>query len=118
MRNALWTDSKDQSLWFYYQFLMTTITGQTSIIPDFSQIERIDYLKRQVGELREMLDGAEDRKWICNALLEYSIALYKTEERQPKAEERRELGELLMELRSLDPLRCGRWADLANSLSL
>jgi geranylgeranyl transferase type-2 subunit alpha len=92
--------------------------SRKTIVPNFSQGERVDYVKRQLGYLREMLDGADDRKWICNALLEYSIALYKMEERQPTDEERREVRELLIELRALDPLRSGRWNDLGTSLLL
>jgi geranylgeranyl transferase type-2 subunit alpha len=121
MTNALWTDSKDQSLWFYYQFLMTAVINQTddkSIVPGLSREERVDIIRRQLDELKEMLDDAEEPKWIYVALLQYSVALYGMEERHPTINESRQLGEILVKLHAIDPMRSGRWTDLENSLSL
>ncbi len=115
MRNALWTDSNDQSLWFYYQFLMTTLVdhvGHASIVPNFSHLDRAEYVTRQLIDLKDMLDGAEDCKWIYNALLEYTLALCEMEERTPTDDERVDLTAWLNHLQSLDPMRKGRWDDL------
>jgi geranylgeranyl transferase type-2 subunit alpha len=108
-----------QSAWFYYQFLMTTLVdyvGHSTITPNFAAEERIEYVTRQLVNLRDMMDGAEDNKWIYNALLEYTLALCEMEERQPQDDEKEDCKSWLVELRKLDPLRAGRWDGLENSL--
>lgn len=119
MKNALWTDASDQSLWFYYQYLMTTLlspVGHATIVPNFSPEERSAYVETQLVDLRDMLDGAEDCKWIYNALLEYTLAKAQMEERVPSSEEKSDVKIWLTELRKLDPIRAGRWDDLEKSL--
>ncbi|KAL5345119.1 Rab geranylgeranyltransferase [Pseudogymnoascus australis] len=118
MRNALWTDASDQSLWFYHQFLMVTLLDQTvSILPNFTTEQRIDYANSQIDDLKEMLDGAEDCKWIYNGLYEYTLAICRTCERQPTADELQDLKSWLGELKKLDPVRMGRWEEQERSLN-
>lgn len=118
MRNALWTDASDQSLWFYHQFLMVTLMDRaTSILPNFTTEQRVDYANSQIDDLKEMLDGAEDRKWICNGLYEYTLAICRTCERKPTAEELQDLKSWLDELKKLDPVRTGRWEEQERSLN-
>jgi len=115
MRNALWTDASDQSLWFYYQFLMTTLTeskGYATIVPNLSLDDRLEYVNQQLADLREMLDGAEDSKWIYNALLQYTLSACELDGREPDDNQKQDLQTWLAELRKLDPLRAGRWDDL------
>jgi geranylgeranyl transferase type-2 subunit alpha len=118
---AIFTDAYPyaQSTWFYYQFLMTTLTdyvGHATITPNFTPEERTEYVTRQLVNLRDILDGAEDCKWAYNALLEYTMALCEMEERQPRDDEKEDCRSWLAELRKLDPLRAGRWNDLDDSL--
>ena len=118
---AIFTDAYPyaQSVWFYYQFLMTTLTdyvGHSTITPNFTTKERTEYIIRQLVNLRDILDGAEDCKWVYNALLEYTMALCEIEERQPRDDEKEDCRSWLAELRKLDPFRAGRWDDLDNSL--
>lgn len=106
-------------MWFYYQFLMTTLTdpvGHASITPNLTSEDRIEYVTRQLVNLRDMLEGAEDCKWIYNALLEYTLALSRMEERQPREDEKEDCRSWLAELRKLDPCRSGRWDDVEKSL--
>ncbi|KAF8856427.1 geranylgeranyl transferas-like protein type II alpha subunit [Acephala macrosclerotiorum] len=119
--SAMYTDSYPyaQSAWFYYQFLMTTLTdyvGHATITPNFTPIDRSEYVIRQLAILKDMLDGAEDCKWIYNALIEYTMALCQIEERDPDRDEKQDCQAWLAELRKLDPLRSGRWDDLDESL--
>lgn len=117
MRNALWTDASDQSLWFYHQFLMVTLLDRTvSILPNFTTKQRLDYANSQIDDLKEMLDGAEDCKWIYNGLYEYTLAICRTCERQPTADELQDLKSWLGELKKLDPVRMGRWEEQERSL--
>jgi geranylgeranyl transferase type-2 subunit alpha len=120
--SAMYTDSYPyaQSAWFYYQFLMTTLAdpvGHATITPNFTDEERVEFVTRQLADLKEMLEGAEDNKWIYNALIEYTLALCQMGERQPRPDENQDCILWLAELRNLDPLRSGRWDDLELSLS-
>ncbi len=117
----MYTDSYPyaQSAWFYYQFLMTTLTdyvGHATLTPNFTNDDRTEYVERQLAILRDMLDGAEDCKWIYDALIEYTIALCVMREQDPGPDEKQDCRAWLGELRKLDPFRSGRWDDLENSL--
>lgn len=118
----MYTDSYPyaQSAWFYYQFLMTTLTdyvGHATITPNFSQDDRAEYVTRQLVILKDMLDGAEDCKWIYNALIEYTIALSEMQDRKLDIGEKEDCKLWLEELRKLDPMRGGRWDDLESASS-
>jgi len=119
--SAMYTDSYPyaQSAWFYYQFLMTTLidyVGRATITPNFTSLDRSEYVTRQLAILKDMLDGAEDCKWIYIALIEYTMALCQIEEREPDCDEKQDCKAWLAELRKLDPMRNGRWDDLEESL--
>lgn len=120
--SAMYTDSYPyaQSAWCYYQFLMTTLTnhvGHSTITPSITNEDRIEYVNQQLVTLRDMLDGAEDCKWIYSALIEYTMALCQMDQRPPLPDEKQDCMTWLSELRKLDPLRDGRWDDLEKSLS-
>jgi geranylgeranyl transferase type-2 subunit alpha len=108
-----------QSVWFYYQFLMTTLVdhvGHATITPNLTDEDRIEYVTKQLVNLRDMLVGAEDCKWIYIALLEYTLALSQMQNRQLHEVEKEECRSWLTELRKLDPLRSGRWDDVEKAL--
>lgn len=112
MRDALWTDGSDQSLWFYHQWLMLTLMCEdkdVTILPNFTREQRHMYAVKQIDDLKDMLDGAEDCKWIYHGLFEYTLAVCKLLDRQPTDEEKEVLRSWLSELKKLDPLRHGRW---------
>lgn len=118
----MYTDSYPyaQSAWFYYQFLMTTLTnpiGHATITPNFTNKDRTEYVTRQLANLTDMLDGAEDCKWIYSALIEYTLSLGKMENRPLGPHEKQDCQAWLAELRSQDPDRSGRWDDLETSLN-
>jgi geranylgeranyl transferase type-2 subunit alpha len=121
MKNALWVDPADQSLWFYYQFLLTTIISPPAydmIVLNFSDADRIKYLDQQLIFLNDLLDGAEDSKWIYNALIDCTTAMWEIRGRQNPPEVKRDLVRWLNELQKLDPLRGGRWHELKSLLNL
>lgn len=118
---AMWNDAYpyDQSVWFYHQFLMSTLTesvAHATITPNFSREDRIEYIKQQLLNLRDFLEGGEDCKWVYDALFEYTLAVCEMEERLPKHDEVQDCKFWLSELRKLDPMRAGRWDSLEVSL--
>ncbi|KAK3071127.1 Rab geranylgeranyltransferase [Teratosphaeriaceae sp. CCFEE 6253] len=120
---ALYTDPYDQSLWFYHQYLMATLdpdNAQAPAILDQCGVEeQRKYLEQELESVLEMLDGAEDCKYIYQALLEYSSRL--RSDGGPSHEAVANRGAMegwLQELRKIDPLREGRWKDLGTKMSL
>lgn len=98
---------------------MTTLVdpvGHATITPYFTDEDRIKYVTNQLVNLRDMLDGAEDCKWIYIASLEYTVALCHMQNRQPNEVEKEKCKLWLMALRKLDPFRSGRWDDMEKSL--
>ena len=118
---ALYTDPYDQSLWFYHQYLMSTLDPSNhqsvSILDPCTNGDRSKYLEQELDNVKEMLDGAEDCKYIYQALLEYSQRYLEVEAGNKKVTTM-EMRGWLDELRKIDPLREGRWADLETSLAV
>ena len=120
LESALYTDPYDQSLWFYYQFLMTVVTQeQTTKSPSFLALtkeDRLRYMRRELGKLEDLLEGAEDCKWIYQALLYYA-SIYHSLLGDNEESMRLQSNDWLSQLKKLDPLRSNRWNDLAMSLN-
>jgi geranylgeranyl transferase type-2 subunit alpha len=125
---ALYTDPYDQSLWSYHQYLMSTLDPEspinsadyvrhTAVLSPVSNADRLAYLEQELESIKEMLDGAEDCKYIYQALLEYS-GRYLDVDAGNKAVTTKEMTAWLTELRKLDPLREGRWRDMEVKMQL
>ena len=118
---ALYTDPYDQSLWFYHQYLMSTLDPSNrrsvSILDPCTNKERLEYLGQELESVKEMLDGAEDCKYIYQALLEYSGRYLEIEAGNKKVTTM-EMKTWLEEVKKLDPLREGRWHGLEQTLKL
>ncbi|POS88243.1 hypothetical protein EPUL_000069 [Erysiphe pulchra] len=118
--SAMYTDSYpyQQSAWFYYQFLMTALMEPDlcHIVLDFNTRERCEYVQQQLEVLKEMLDGAEDCKWIYNALIDYTLALRQLEKRKLLSGDKLDCKIWLKALKALDPFRIGRWDDFEDTL--
>lgn len=123
---ALYTDSFNQSAWFYYEWLISNLsteeptgarpaTAAKSIVPAMSVDERRRRLQREIENILEMLDGGEDCKWIYEALLRYTIMLRRMQGVEGVLWNDETAG-WVAALRKLDPMRMGRWDDLERSL--
>ncbi|THC95592.1 hypothetical protein EYZ11_004907 [Aspergillus tanneri] len=111
-------DPYDQSLWFYHQNLMCTFVPtlcEQTMAPNLSNPERLDYLRREIDKIQDMLDGAEDCKYIYQALIDCTLLAAKVEGSMSSGDQKKILG-WLSELKQLDPLRRGRWLDFERSL--
>lgn len=112
-------DPYDQSLWFYHQNLMCSFdpaTAAQTMAPHLTNAERLDYIRQEIEIIQEMLDGAEDCKYIYQALIECTLLASKVEGAMSSADRQNVLS-WLSELQGLDPLRKGRWLDLRRTLS-
>jgi geranylgeranyl transferase type-2 subunit alpha len=121
IREALNVGPEDQSLWYYHQFLMLNLfepVGRASITPGFSLEERVTYVERELQAMEELLDDYDDIKWIYEALVESTISLADMEDRQLREEEKEDLKLWLEKLKTLDPMRNGRWVELKRNQGL
>lgn len=135
IKDALFTDPYDQSLWYYHEFLMSTLvasnagksqtlnatgeyskTGSNEWIT-FTNHDREEYLSKELEEIGELLDDTDDCKWIYQHLLLYSKEYMNVGEGTNRASTR-EMRLWLDKLRALDPLRLRRWQDLEDTLEL
>ena len=119
IQRALWAGENDQSLWFYHQVLMCAFDpryASQSILPNLSTEERVQYLSEEIEKVNEMLDDAEERKWIYQELV--NMTLLKTRLEGTRPGQNAKVGEWLDELKKLDPLRAGRWQDLRQALTI
>lgn len=81
-----------------------------SMVPELTGAERMAYVRNEITKVREMLDGAEDCKWIYQSLIHLNFLYH--ELGNSWFEETSRLDEYIDELTKLDPLRLGKWNDL------
>lgn len=96
---------------------LTTLVAPT-IVPGFNMEERVTYVTREIDDIKDLLEDYDDCKLIYEALMDYTLALARLEERQPIEEEQEDLKQWLSKLQELDPMRSGRWIDMEKRLSL
>ncbi|RYP22840.1 hypothetical protein DL765_001436 [Monosporascus sp. GIB2] len=119
VKEGLNVGPEDQSLWYYHQFLMSQIANcddRNTIAPALALDERITYLRREIDDIKDLLEDYVGIKWIYEALLEYSVALARLEERAGRNGEREDLQVWLEKVRALDPMRKARWSDVEKQL--
>lgn len=112
-------DPYDQSLWFYHQNLMCTFDPSMSsqtMAPNLSDSERLAYLREEIDAIQDMLDGADDCKYIYQALMDCTLLVAKVSGSLSSEDRDKVLG-WLTEIKKLDPLRQGRWEDFERGLN-
>lgn len=121
IREALNVGPDDQSLWYYHQFLVDNLVSpvrRPTIVPTLTVDQRVDYLLKEITEIKDLLEDYEDVKLIHEALLEYTLGLCQLEKRKPLEHERQDLISWVKKLKELDPMRMGRWVDLERDYGL
>lgn len=82
--------------------------------PKLTTEDRSEYVLQETERIREMLDGAEDCKWIYQSLIHLSMLYRDLTQKWP--EQSSQIAQWVEELMKLDPLRAGRWNDLKTKL--
>ena len=118
---AINTDPFDQSIWFYHQFLMSTLSPSdahhTIIALELTKHDQLRYYEQEMEGIRDILEDTKDCKWIYEALLQYASSYLEIGGGNPNFTTI-DMQEWLSKLRELDPLRKCRWDDLERSLAL
>lgn len=118
---AINTDPFDQSIWFYHQYLMSTISPscppERLIIQDLTNGERQKFYENEMEYIKEILEDEMDCKWIYEGLLGLAEA-YLEVDAGTGAVTTKDMRVWLTELKRLDALRRGRWEDLEKRLQL
>ena len=84
-----------------------------SIAPDLSKEQRLDYVHREREFIEDLLEDAEDSKWVYQALVECAVLESKLVGSLPMSV-MESIGQWLEKLKQIDPLRKGRWDDMAS----
>ncbi|KAH7398900.1 hypothetical protein DE146DRAFT_511394 [Phaeosphaeria sp. MPI-PUGE-AT-0046c] len=118
---AINTDPFDQSIWFYHQYLLSTISPSCPphrlIVHDISNGERQKYYEHEMDYIREILEDESDCRWIYEGLLGLAEAYLEVDAGTAWVTST-DMKAWLNELKRLDPLRRGRWNDLEQRLNL
>ena len=118
---AINTDPFDQSIWYYHQYLMSTLSPdcpkQDQIVLELSNMDRQRYYTHEMEYIREIIEDEADCKWIYVALLHLAASYLETDG-GTNTFTTVDMRSWLEQLKRLDPLRKGRWEELGRSLDV
>lgn len=79
--------------------------------PEMSRDDRLSYVKAEQEFIEDLLEDAEDSKWVYQELIECALIEAKLSG-ELASEMRENIQSWLSRLKQLDPLRRGRWEDI------
>lgn len=148
VRQALYTDPDDQSVWLYHAWLVdldVSAAGSTSVTSRGSS-QRAALLQREIDSIEELLEVEPDSRYCLEALARYKASLADalaggtgegeaesarhsavtgdaagekgTMQQEQVARLRKDVAQLLTRLVDVDPDRAGRYRDLVHKASV
>jgi geranylgeranyl transferase type-2 subunit alpha len=91
--------------------------AEKTMAPNLSTEERLEYIKQEMDFVEEVLEDARDCKWVYQSLIECAALEGKCTREGINVERKENVRTWLVELKKLDPLRKGRWADMEKGLA-
>ena len=90
-------------------------TSQQTMAPNLSKADKLAYIASEQEFIEDVLEDANDCKWVYQALIECTLLAAKVEG-VLSSQAKEAIKAWLLELQKLDPLRKGRWTDLEKSI--
>ncbi|KAJ9475088.1 Geranylgeranyl transferase type-2 subunit alpha [Pseudozyma hubeiensis] len=111
IKQAMYTDPSDQSVWFYHRWLVDLLLAKPSAIA--RRERQVKVMQEEIGVIEELFELEPDSKWCALSLAHYNMLLADLYEEGEEGKEAKEKAErLLQQLIELDPDREQRYRDL------
>ncbi|TFK42750.1 rab-protein geranylgeranyltransferase [Crucibulum laeve] len=106
IRNAMYTDPDDQSVWMYHRWLIGS--GDDQML-----------LEREISVIQELLDEQPDSKWCMESIVHYKLILIRNHSRSVDVGKLTgDCSTLLSQLQRLDPSRRRRYEEIAKNIDV
>jgi geranylgeranyl transferase type-2 subunit alpha len=97
---------------------MDPASAEKTMAPRLSTQQRQKYVAEEVAFVEDLLEDTDDCKWIYQSLIDLTLLRATLGGQSLDSSQKKDLQLWLNKLRALDPLRKGRWDDLARSCDI
>ncbi|KAL9715020.1 Rab geranylgeranyltransferase [Leucoagaricus gongylophorus] len=105
IRDAMYTDPHDQSVWIYHRWLVGNCSSH-------------EILEREIKSIHELLDEQPDSKWCLESLVYYKGLMLRNHKKDVDIQTLvSECRIFLDQLKMLDPMRSQRYEEITSNLS-